>query len=227
MERAKGIEPSYAAWEAAVLPLNYARSVNSPCISAHDADGSRRFGTRISAKLNSRLRGRDLLPGTRYRQADSPAKMLGQLQALGLVIRTDAAAIEGVGPRQHMFVDQAADDLIVLDNERHLVGPHLQHRAGASPPGARVTEARIKEAGVVDAEFADQRIERNNFGGVIGRHLDGFLGRQDVELVGIKNEAAVVPCPDGLPEFPRRNLSCDRRDPSRTSTGKVRGLISA
>jgi hypothetical protein len=25
VERAKGIEPSYAAWEAAVLPLNYAR----------------------------------------------------------------------------------------------------------------------------------------------------------------------------------------------------------
>jgi hypothetical protein len=28
MERAKGIEPSYAAWEAAVLPLNYARDIN-------------------------------------------------------------------------------------------------------------------------------------------------------------------------------------------------------
>ena len=27
MERAKGIEPSYAAWEAAVLPLNYTRLV--------------------------------------------------------------------------------------------------------------------------------------------------------------------------------------------------------
>jgi hypothetical protein len=26
LERAKGIEPSYAAWEAAVLPLNYARN---------------------------------------------------------------------------------------------------------------------------------------------------------------------------------------------------------
>lgn len=25
MERAKGIEPSYSAWEADVLPLNYAR----------------------------------------------------------------------------------------------------------------------------------------------------------------------------------------------------------
>lgn len=30
MERAKGIEPSYAAWEAAVLPLNYARNRRFP-----------------------------------------------------------------------------------------------------------------------------------------------------------------------------------------------------
>ena len=27
LERAEGIEPSYAAWEAAVLPLNYAREL--------------------------------------------------------------------------------------------------------------------------------------------------------------------------------------------------------
>jgi hypothetical protein len=27
LERAKGIEPSYEAWEASVLPLNYARSI--------------------------------------------------------------------------------------------------------------------------------------------------------------------------------------------------------
>jgi len=27
VERVKGIEPSYAAWEAAVLPLNYTRNV--------------------------------------------------------------------------------------------------------------------------------------------------------------------------------------------------------
>jgi hypothetical protein len=32
LERAKGIEPSYAAWEAAVLPLNYARG-SRPMIS--------------------------------------------------------------------------------------------------------------------------------------------------------------------------------------------------
>jgi hypothetical protein len=27
LERVKGIEPSYAAWEAAVLPLNYTREL--------------------------------------------------------------------------------------------------------------------------------------------------------------------------------------------------------
>jgi hypothetical protein len=27
LERAKGIEPSYEAWEASVLPLNYARII--------------------------------------------------------------------------------------------------------------------------------------------------------------------------------------------------------
>jgi hypothetical protein len=47
---------------SAVLPLNYARNVNSPYISAYDADGRRRLGTRISAQWNSRLSGRDLLP---------------------------------------------------------------------------------------------------------------------------------------------------------------------
>jgi hypothetical protein len=29
VERVKGIEPSYAAWEAAVLPLNYTRLMRS------------------------------------------------------------------------------------------------------------------------------------------------------------------------------------------------------
>jgi hypothetical protein len=29
MERVKGIEPSYAAWEAAVLPLNYTRDIQT------------------------------------------------------------------------------------------------------------------------------------------------------------------------------------------------------
>ena len=31
MERVEGIEPSYAAWEAAVLPLNYTRAEIATC----------------------------------------------------------------------------------------------------------------------------------------------------------------------------------------------------
>ena len=31
VERAKGIEPSYKAWEAFVLPLNYARTGSQLC----------------------------------------------------------------------------------------------------------------------------------------------------------------------------------------------------
>jgi hypothetical protein len=37
MERVKGIEPSYAAWEAAVLPLNYTR-VGAVFTAQTDAD---------------------------------------------------------------------------------------------------------------------------------------------------------------------------------------------
>ena len=33
MERVKGIEPSYAAWEAAVLPLNYTRAGSELSVS--------------------------------------------------------------------------------------------------------------------------------------------------------------------------------------------------
>jgi hypothetical protein len=35
VERVKGIEPSYAAWEAAVLPLNYTRNNGAQVSSLH------------------------------------------------------------------------------------------------------------------------------------------------------------------------------------------------
>ena len=44
LERVKGIEPSYAAWEAAVLPLNYARggmTLATPCAMPQDGSVSR------------------------------------------------------------------------------------------------------------------------------------------------------------------------------------------
>jgi hypothetical protein len=44
MERAKGIEPSYAAWEAAVLPLNYARLDAYQADLAETAPSAKRLG---------------------------------------------------------------------------------------------------------------------------------------------------------------------------------------
>src|SRR6202000_2156262 len=90
-------------------------------------------------------------------------EMLGELQALGLIVRADALAVHGVGPCQHFFVDQPADNLTVLENERHFTRAHFEHRARPLPAGARIAETWIEEARIVHAEFADQRIERPHF----------------------------------------------------------------
>src|SRR5277367_2271889 len=129
------------------------------------------------------------------------AEVLRKLQALRLIVRTDALTVHRIGPSQHFFVDQAADDLAVLENERHFARAHFQYRTRTFAAGAGIAEAGIEEARIVHAEFADQRIERHHLGGVIRRHLDGFLGGQDVELTGIENEAAVGPRCNRLPEF--------------------------
>ena len=53
----------------------------------------------------------------------------------------------------------------------------------------------------MDAEFADQWIERHHLGGVIRRHLHRLFRRQNIEFAGIQNEAAVRPRGDRLPEL--------------------------
>ena len=52
MERAKGIEPSYAAWEAAVLPLNYARLDTYQADLAETAPSAKRLGGLFRRNLN-------------------------------------------------------------------------------------------------------------------------------------------------------------------------------
>ena len=49
MERVKGIEPSYAAWEAAVLPLNYTRAGSELSVTGGGlprADGRKSYAAR-------------------------------------------------------------------------------------------------------------------------------------------------------------------------------------
>jgi hypothetical protein len=52
MERAKGIEPSYAAWEAAVLPLNYARLDPYQADLAETAPSAKRLGVGFRRDLD-------------------------------------------------------------------------------------------------------------------------------------------------------------------------------
>ena len=87
------------------------------------------------------------------------------------------------------LVDKAADDLAVFENERHLVAAHFEHHACARAARRRVAEARVHEARIVDTELADQRIERHHLGGMGRRHMHRFLRGQDVELVGIEDQA--------------------------------------
>ncbi len=54
LERAKGIEPSYRAWEALVLPLNYARVESDWHYSAISLAGKIKHGL-IARVLSGRL----------------------------------------------------------------------------------------------------------------------------------------------------------------------------
>src|SRR5690606_8704907 len=77
-------------------------------------------------------------------------EMLGQLQALALVVRAALAIQPGRPPGQRL-IDQPGHDLAVLQQERRVVGAHLQHRARAGPLRLVDAEARIEEARVVHA----------------------------------------------------------------------------
>src|ERR1700761_6728037 len=98
-------------------------------------------------------------------------EMLRQLPPLRLIVRADALAVHRIRPRKHLLVDETADDLAVLEDERHLARTHFEDGARAAAARAGIAKAGIEEAGIVNAELADQRIERHHLGGAIGWHL--------------------------------------------------------
>ncbi len=53
LERAKGIEPSYEAWEAAVLPLNYARNAKDYRSVDDPVDGQERLQFALAAPFGT------------------------------------------------------------------------------------------------------------------------------------------------------------------------------
>src|SRR5690349_19435022 len=109
-------------------------------------------------------------------------KMLAERNALAL-IRIRDGSVEFRRTFGQALVCQPADDLVILDQERHLERPDLEDRPRARAILLVETEARIEEPGVVHAKLADQRVVRNHFGGMRVRNLDRLTGRQDVKVL--------------------------------------------
>jgi hypothetical protein len=72
--------------------------------------------------------------------------MLGQLQGLALVIRLEIGAIERFRAGRHALIDQAADDLAILDDEGDVAGTDFEHGPRALAAGGAVAEAGVEEA---------------------------------------------------------------------------------
>src|SRR5262245_11569170 len=124
-----------------------------------------------------------------------------QLQALRLVVRADALAVDLVGDLGELVVNQAPDDLSILQNERDVEAAHFEHGLGPRRLPRRIAEAGIEEAGIVHPILADQRIERPHLGDIGRGHRHALLRGEDVELVRVENEAAVAAEMHRLPEL--------------------------
>ena len=105
-----------------------------------------------------------------------------------------ALPVELVRPGNQPLVDEAAEDLAVLDQERHLVRAHFEDRAAAGTAGLGGAEARIEETGEMDPEFADKGVVGQHLGGMVGRHDDRLARRENVEIVGSRT---IPPGPPG------------------------------
>jgi len=53
-------------------------------------------------------------------------------------------------------------------------------------------EAGVEEAGVVDPELADGRVDRGHLGGLVDRDFDIVAGGQDVEFARIEQQFAAA-----------------------------------
>ena len=102
-------------------------------------------------------------------------KVFGKLEALRLIIGAKAAAIKRIRQFSHALVNKTSNSLAIFENEGHIMRAHFEHRARTRATGFCSTKARIKEARIMDAEFADERIKGRHLGGMVWRHAYGFF----------------------------------------------------
>ena len=83
------------------------------------------------------------------------------------------------------------------------MGANLENGLGSRDPIIPIAEAWIEEPRVVDSKFPHRRIVGDHGCGKAGRHPDALFRGQNVELIRIEDECAVLGAPDGVPEIQR------------------------
>ena len=115
-------------------------------------------------------------------------ELLRQLESLRLVVRTDVHAIQRFGFAEQTLINQTADVLAVFDHEGHIVRTHFEHGARALEIVRALTEAGIKETGVVDTEFTDRRIVGHHRRGEVVGDAHTLARHQDVKVIRVQHQ---------------------------------------
>src|SRR3984957_18215706 len=129
------------------------------------------------------------------------AEVLRQLEALVLIAGGRVRAVEGIRRAGKLFVHQPPDRLAVLQQERHIAAPHFQDRPSGWAPVSALPEAWIEEARIMNAKLPNRRIDRRHFRCKVRGYLDALPRSQNVELVGIEDQAPVLAGANRLPEM--------------------------
>src|SRR5262245_10832886 len=103
-------------------------------------------------------------------------EMLGELEALALVVGLEVAAVEHFRLLSQSLVDEPADDLTILQYERDVQAANFQHGLGADRRSVGNAATWVEEASIVDAVFAHHRVEGGHFRGQMAWNDNGFLG---------------------------------------------------
>src|SRR6185437_698007 len=112
-------------------------------------------------------------------------EVLAELQSLRLVMRADAVAVDLVGDDGELVIDQAPDDLSILQNERDIKAAHFEYSLRSWRLALGVAKAGVEEARIVHAILSDQGIEWRHLGDRGRRHRHALLGGEYVKLVWV------------------------------------------
>jgi hypothetical protein len=81
--------------------------------------------------------------------------MFRKLEALALIVRADALAVNTRRRFGERLILQPTDHLAMFQNERHFVRANLQYGARALPPAGSMTEAGIEKTGIMNTKFSN------------------------------------------------------------------------